>query len=74
MHGVEVAWTCQVDGTHECIGVIVGAIGAYPTCVNGYPVEVAERVADRERVARLMKRPDMQRAIAWEQRMEALHS
>lgn len=74
VHGVEVPWTCQVQGSHECDGVIVGAIGAYPTCAAGYPVEVAARAVERERVAELMARPDMQRAIAWELRMEALHS
>lgn len=74
VHGVETPWTCQVRGQHECDGVIVGALGAYPTCAAGVPVELAAREAERVRIAELMARPDMQRAIAWEQRMEALHS
>lgn len=69
-------WRCVTLYEHECTGHVVGAVGAIPVCEAGQVVEVAARVADRERMARWMAdNADLvAREARWEQSMEARYS
>ena len=69
-------WACITLHAHECDGHVVGAIGVTPVCQAGATVEVAARVADRERIARyIVEHADEIAAEArWEQAMERRYS
>jgi hypothetical protein len=63
-------WRCCVDEPHECDGVVVGALGATPTCAAGEP---AWREAARRRDERLRawaESPEGRREAAWEMACE----
>jgi hypothetical protein len=70
VHGVQVPWHCATHEDHDCTGTVIGAVGAYPVCSTGYTAQVAANVEDRERIARLLETPAMQRAIREEMRVE----
>jgi len=67
-------WICATHAAHECDGKVVGALGAYPVCLEGAVAERAARVAEEQRRAELLADPAIQRQIAWEIAMEARHS
>jgi hypothetical protein len=63
-------WRCATRAEHDCTGSVIGAVGAYPVCANGAEAEIEARLAEEARRAELLADPEIQRQIAWEQRVE----
>jgi hypothetical protein len=63
-------WVCATHAAHECDGKVVGALGAYPVCLEGAVAERAARRAEAERRARLMADPEFQARLREEARIE----
>lgn len=64
------SWLCATFAPHECLGTVVGAVGAYPVCANGAVAEEAAREADQARRDAWLNSPEGQRVLRQEAAME----
>lgn len=56
-------WRCVTPANHECDGVIVGALGAYPVCAAGAVAEQAARDAHDARMVAWRRSPEGRRTL-----------
>lgn len=67
-------WKCLTRASHDCVGPVIGALGALPVCANGADAERAARQADRARINAWADSPEGRAAIAAERRIEERYS